>query len=1319
MAGYRWWEWSDPEEQNKLHAQDVIENARKMREESDRSQIQQHVGGIIESFQRDVQQRMEPLTSRFNSYMAPAATPKAEESPVERAMQAARPTPAPPTPAPREDDDASPVDRVMKSFTGRTAQQLARDATSWMDPVMDPIMEFSGANDTLKRRDEMQGILDKQRAATPEPATFAERIKRGGSSSIGGILTAPQELDPDYAAANPDEAKRYGELYQDDTLGALGSVGGGIKVAGGAFAKAVGPVVRGAAQQKVASSYGFATPGVDLGLKTWKSKFFDDLAPVKGVMDGLEKAFGRALTDQENAYDILRLGRASAEIGDAWYRNHVGAVLDDVQRISGSVAQGRADLNDYLRAKDAIDKAASAPGRNFGGMKKADAEQALYEMQARLGANFADLERGADQFYKLGDFLLDRKVKAGLVSADDANFLKAKYPHYMPIQVIDWLDDNLAKTATRVGKVGGGANDIKKLTELGTDRAAEEPLQAFYRAAERTAMLAAKNEAANAIVEAAKRTPYLQGLIRPADNATAALSGLKTTGPNAYKRLPGESELRLKVGGKDAVFFADRSLEPLVSFGTTTGDDFFRNVFGPVANLTRKASIAYNPVWGAGQLVMDSLSFLVKEGGLSDPKGLARNLKYLGEGAKEAFTRGDVYKIAAEAGALPGTIDHVSGRAGSYDKIVGRMTGRDVTSPKEFVKWAASQTLGRIPEINERLDAVPRLAEFALKMDEGKSVRKAALAARDITIDPSRGGSFVKQVNAAVPFFNVAFQGAAWTPRLLRNPETRDKAMMGITSSVILPSMALEHLNRQDPRYKDVPDFDKDRGLIVMSPWGKGKIDPNTGVEKPSYFLIRTGPFTPFVTLGRAMYASATGQDVDMFKTGRALAKQVSPLDPTPVIDAARSGEGMGGAALKTAVPLLPAGIRQATEAFANYDTFRDRAIVPKGLENQPAERQFTSETSETAKYLGPLLGVAPAQLDFFLKAWGGAADAVVDVFDAAGEGATDAVKATTGLDTGFGSSGESQRLIKLRRDAAKSGLSEEERATIEGEIERELAIKADRDSSVRNTPVVGQLAGRYYREIGAQSVEDRVDAVEKALLAKKRDKGPVGKELERIGIGFSDVKGQIGGVTLTREAAATYREKALAYRDRLLSDLVGQDFYKQADDEGKERLLREVMQRGAGWAAAEAVRDNPLLLDKVGVGSEFVSDQIGANIDVAARKYIGALGAQAELDADQAKSRFLNVRPEEYRQVVRDRGELSQYKQAFGDREGEMVFMSRHGAERLAKAKNARESRFWDSHVEAFKRQNPDYVLFDATKSKVVTRRGLDAQAVARLAGM
>ncbi len=1251
---FDFWSWEEPEEQRKRHAADFATEAAKITENVQRSQVQEYIGGLLEGARNAASQAWQAM--------------------------------------PSPDD----------------ARSVARSATSWMDPVMDPLMEVTGVAERDRRLGKMQGILDQQSSASPtQPSSARDMLTRAGGSTIGGTLTAPRELDPAFAEQNPDAAHQYRDLYDEEQLNAFSGIGGGVKIAGAVFGNAAAGVVRGAAAQKVAQSYGVAhaTPKVDLGLKRLIYNVFDDLAPVRDVMDGLANRLGRALTDNENAYEILRLGRASNEIGDAWFKQHVGPALDDLQNISGSVAQGRADLSDYLRAADAIDKDKVIPGRNYGGFTAADGQQALQEIQARLGPQaYKRLESAAGRFYRLGNFLLQKKVDAGLVSPQLAADLMQKYPRYMPIQVIDWLDDNLARTSAQVGKVGGAANDIKKLTEFGTDRAAEDPLQAFYRLSQRTAMQAAKNRAGTAIVEAAQTDPILSGLVRAVGKGV--------------QRKPGEELLQIRRNGDIEQYFVDRALKPLVDYGTTVGDNVWNSLLSPLANVTRKAAIAYNPTWGMGQFVMDSLSFIIKEGGIAGNP--IKNLGYLGEGLKEAVTKGAVYRDAARSGALPGSVDYVSGKAGSYEGVIREMTGRDVTSAKDLFLWLRDGLGKNLKNFNETLDAAPRLAEYARVRDAGGTAQKAALAARDVTIDPSRGGHVVRQINAVVPFFNVAFQGAAYLPRMLKNPdpEVRRKALLGITTSVMMPAMALEYLNEQDPRYANVPDFDKDRGFIIMAPWGKDKIDPVTGKEKvdpvtgeakPNYFLVRTGPFTPFVLLARAMAREAmvaggvTDRGMDTKKTLIGLSKSTSPVDVSSPIEAALSGQDVGESATRTAASLLPAGIKQVAEVMANYDTFRDRNIVPKGLENQPAERQFTENTSQTAKLIGSAFGavglnVAPAVIDHLMRSWGGAADYAVQLTDSA-------------LDvTGISEKGDSQRTARIKRELARSGLDPEKKAELEGELAREMLIKADREGALKNTPVVGGLLSRYYREQGGQTIEDRTKALDKRILDKKSDTGIVGKELSRLDVGFSDVKDEISGVKLTRTQGAAYREKALDYRERLLNSLIEQDYYQKANDVERKRMLRDAMQRAAGWASQE------ILPGKSDVGVEFQS--VGG-IEQAVPGYLKALKAKQEYDELSKTERFRNIDPEDYEQTVKDISELQSLKMVLGEDEAEMIFIEKYGDLRFARASTAKESKRWRDLVSDFKEGNPDYVRYLDTNPRIMTRRGLSADEVARMAGL
>ncbi len=1227
---FDFWRYESEPDKRKREAAEFSQRASEITVQTQRSQLQEHIGGLLEQIRK----------------------------PVEDVWNAAPSLPQ--------------------------VQQAARAATSWMDPVLEPAAELLGVNDKDRRREEMQGILDRQ-TPLPDTASLRERIQRS-ESAAGGVLTAPPDLPTDAA---PEDQSRYRELYDQDTLGAFGSVGGGVKIAGAVFG-AASQVARGPAATKVAQSYGpqLAT-GVaiepNLGQKLIY-EVFDDLKPVRNLVDGLSQRLGRALTDNENAYEILRLGRASNEVGDAWYRQHVGDTLGGLEQISGSVKQGRADLSDYLRAVDAIDKDAVRPGRNYGGFKAPEAQQALVELQTRLGPQqYASLEQAAGQFHQLGHFLLDKKVAAGLVDPQLAADLKMKYPRYMPIQIIDWLEDNLSTTSSRVGKVGGAANDIKSLTDFGTTRIAEDPLQAYYRMAQRTAMMEAKNRAGTAIVDAAQSDPVLSQLVRKATHGV--------------QRQPGEELLQVRTGGKLEQYYVDRALKPLVEFGVTTSDNMVNRLLAPIANITRKASIAYNPTWGAAQFVMDSLTFIMKEGGL---KNMPKSIGNLGEGLKAAVTKSGVYDEAARAGALPGAVDYMSGKAGSYDKVVTSMTGRDVTSAVEAAKWLRDGLLGNLKGFNETLDAAPRLAEFSRVKAAGGSAQKAALAARDVTIDPSRGGHTVRQWNAIIPFFNVSFQGAAYMPRLLANPETRGKAMWGLTTGAVMPSMVLEAMNVKDPRYADVPDFDKDRGLIIMGP-RTGKVDPVTGREKPDYFLVRTGPFTPFVLLGRAfareaLAASGEATPNDWGKTAAGLAKGASPLDLGSPIEAWQSGADPLQAGARALSTLAPAGIKQGMEQVANYDSFRNRSIVPKGLENQPAERQFTENTSETAKLLGQALGIAPARLDHLLRTWGGAADALVGVSDAA-------------LDvTGIARKGDSQRVEKLRRDLAKTGISDEEKAELEGELAREMLIKADREGSLKTTPVVGGLLSRYYREQGGQSIEDRDKLIDKTLLDKKRDTGPVGTELKRLGLSVSDVKDEISGVKLTRTQAVTYRENALSYREKLVDALMKDDVYKQADDKAKGRMVRNAMTRAAGWASQD------VLPSKLEEGSEFST---AGGIDKAVAGYLNAQRAKSEFDDISSKERFRNISPADYEETVRDIGELQALKSTLGEDRGEMFFLEKHGALRFARASTARESRHWRDRSSQFRQANPDFVRYIKAGPQIITRRGLDAEAAAKLAGL
>jgi hypothetical protein len=323
-------------------------------------------------------------------------------------------------------------------------------------------------------------------------------------------------------------------------------------------------------------------------------------------------------------------------------------------------------------------------------------------------------------------------------------------------------------------------------------------------------------------------------------------------------------------------------------------------------------------------------------------------------------------------------------------------------------------------------------------------VLDAALASRDATIDFSRGGQFTRALNRYVPFFNVAFQAPAQVARVLgsKDPGTRGRAAVGLMTMVIAPTIGLEVYNRgYGDLYEDVPQYDKDRGLIVMLPNQDATPSPETGRPIPRYLMLNMREWTPFVIATRESIGRAIGDNPRAASEAlMAMAKSGSPIEPS---------QGLGGALLDVAPPILKTPI----EAFTNYDSFRGQPIVPEHMKTLPPAEQYTATTTETAKTLGRLLGMSPAKIDHavvgFTAGVGRAALAAGDM----------ALRATGVAEQ------PSRRIERLTTELRKTGLSEEKRGQLEQELERQRTIEFNRAHRLRETPLIGGLIHGVYRE--------------------------------------------------------------------------------------------------------------------------------------------------------------------------------------------------------------------------------------------------------------
>jgi len=273
------------------------------------------------------------------------------------------------------------------------------------------------------------------------------------------------------------------------------------------------------------------------------------------------------------------------------------------------------------------------------------------------------------------------------------------------------------------------------------------------------------------------------------------------------------------------------------------------------------------------------------------------------------------------------------------DYLQGALRNVLETSTREKVKNLLKNPLELFRALSEYGEMATRVGEFGrgLKAEgkTGKGIRKAALSARDVTLDFARWGYVGKVPNRVIAFFNANVQGMDKMARSFKNNPGRSilRSLLYIT----LPSIILYLLNRGDERYQELPQWEKDLFWIILTPKHVFRI--------PKPFEIGV----IFGTLAERVLDYIYTEDPAAFKGYLNTVKEAGLPD------------------------ILPTAFTGWIEAFyANKSFFTGRPIVPVGEERLSAEHQYGNYTSETAKLIGRLLKISPRKADHIAYSYGG-----------------------------------------------------------------------------------------------------------------------------------------------------------------------------------------------------------------------------------------------------------------------------------------------------------------------------------------------------------
>lgn len=631
---------------------------------------------------------------------------------------------------------------------------------------------------------------------------------------------------------------------------------------------------------------------------------------------------------------------------------------------------------------------------------------------AKMEEAHPEFATAAKDFQDFNSWLIKRyAVHYGLITPEAADLIVAKNLEYITFRHLI-TEDALAKTnagSSRGGFAGKGSG-IKRF-RAGYGEQIFPPIESFVASLQGIVSNARLNEVARAIVTPGRTTAglgrWIQTRERPMEGTKVSPETLSdevrkqlgifkrgndyqlppwmdgmdegaiSTFLDALENLqqatfwkPGNRtdfknrEFSVLIDGKPQFFEAKdaRLYQVLQGLGNPYTAHLVLKILSVPGRTIRAGATQLNPSFFIPNFMRDLTQALTMTE--SDMLSLSAQARGRLRGLREAFMGGDLHRLFLASGA------DMSGLFGEYynpktarinfekmfakPHLKGLVSGN---SPAAILKDIVS--LGLIDRLNRAFELSTRLGEFAVAMEESAqrgdttslAVAKAGQRAADITLDFQRGGSWSKEINQVVPFFNAAMLGIDKLRRFIaRDPL---KALGRIFTLLIVPSLVQLILNLRNEDYWAKPLGDRDRHWFI--PTGLDDHGKMTYVKIPKPY-------------GLGIFSIATERSF-------AYLFGIDPETGRPGGDPGAFRE-IGQNLIDEMRPTLNiAGLMPLVEVSAGdlgWSFYQDRTIVPRADEAQPRGEQGADRSSDLARILGRWMDYPPAKVDYLISGWFG-----------------------------------------------------------------------------------------------------------------------------------------------------------------------------------------------------------------------------------------------------------------------------------------------------------------------------------------------------------
>ena len=522
------------------------------------------------------------------------------------------------------------------------------------------------------------------------------------------------------------------------------------------------------------------------------------------------------------------------------------------------------------------------------------------------------------------DNLMQYRVDSGLMTQENADYLKKLYPNYVPTMRVGTQeagagrDRNAVRIGKTVGRAEGGTENLVPLHE------------ALGRQTMKVVREGSKNRFGQRLLDdyiRAGDTAETNRYVQEANEYEHEFSP-DTLDDMSREQLTKDKILTVYKDGKlweltvdDTMFDALKALSP-----DAEESNMVTRTIRAANNLFKSLVTGYNPTFTVRNTVRD-----LQTAGLytRDAAAFARNYP---KALAEIKNNGEYWKMYKALG-------------GSFSSVFDYNTGT-VKEPK----GRTAKLMAKVEALNMAMEQAPRLAEFMGVVEKGgtgtENLADALYAAADVTVNFGRAGALGKVLNANyVPFLNPGIQG--FDKLIRRVTETKggkEWAKLAIRAAAlgVAPALLNSLLYHDDEEWDELRDSDKDTNYMFKL--GNGVWLKIPKGRELSLLGITADRITDAIK----------GEKVDILATLNTMGNQVAPANP------------------------LTSNIASALFEAQLFDpsdpgrTWYGGDIENQRMQSYAPGQRYDSSTDIFSKAVGGALGISPKKLNYVLDQYTG-----------------------------------------------------------------------------------------------------------------------------------------------------------------------------------------------------------------------------------------------------------------------------------------------------------------------------------------------------------